>query len=753
MKSSRDVQNNSPSKFCPKHEEIDDLLEEWEELRLVEKDFRKFCDLGKSYCSRSNFLRAFRNFLDKNLRKDPLENLTTEELIDTIHVQTATISQLQEDIETASLLTAQCSSEGHESTVVELPDVFMDHVRSANDILKDKWGQQWEQSFLRKFIMYLLDHAAHNIRDRPWNEDNKDDDVIRFLKTLQYLGGKNTLNFLRGKKLDRYAPKLFFNPSQQNLPLPSVSTLRKYEEHSSKPLTDPSQLDSLLNQYRMDFIGKHCVMKLDAIFLRKEIHFNSSTNKIEGIEGMNALSLEEFCAQLKEKGFDFLEGKSFVNQAMLFMLSSVDGSLSRPFFIYIFGKKAVASELTRIIVKHASDFHDKFTEHGIAVIAITGDGGEKGILRDFHNNKHPMIPIFDLDHFCKTIRNQLHAGRLSLDGLSLEWQILTQLFNSNLLPPDVHVRAIEPKNDKQCSLYMRSIFNVKVAAILQKDNLLPNESHQMRQKKKALSAFIEMCFKYMDCFESKTMTHADRWKSIEEATTFFLTRVKGLSAQAVSTFVINRSSWRRMISKLQKDSELSANLIWRTISTMEVENIFSMTRSKVSSPNSTEFKQILKKATEESAKAYQGSKIGYMPPQQSLKSLCYYRRETLDDFPTIRETTLPPLRKKIHNRKARGMQRRKSEMLQQLKMFNNRLNVKERTLRNTVAKKEFNSSALVPPQNAQITQFRAPIHPQQLQSVNLTSQNMSSSQTSPQRGPIHFVPTTPTKQVMAILFQ
>ena len=122
---------------------------------------------------------------------------------------------------------------------------------------------------------------------------------------------------------------------QQNLPLPSVSTLNKYEEPSSKFISDPKHLDSMLKQFQLDFVGKYTVIKLDAIFLRKEIYFNSSTNKIEGIEGVNALSLEDYCAQFKEKGFDVLEGKSFVNQAMLFMLSSVDGSLSRPFFIYI----------------------------------------------------------------------------------------------------------------------------------------------------------------------------------------------------------------------------------------------------------------------------------------------------------------------------------------------------------------------------------------------------------------------------------
>lgn len=727
------------------------MLENWEELRLVEKDFRKFCAMdNKSYSSRSNFLRAFRNFMDKQVHKDPLKDLSSEELINMVHSQASTIAQLHEDIEIATILAESSSS--YKNQVIELPDAFVDQVKSSNKILIEKWGEQWEQSFLRKFIIYLLHHATNDIRTQPWNEGNKSDDIIRFLKTLQYLGGNKAYNFLRGKKMDRHGSKLIFNPKQQNLPLPSVSTLHKYEEYLSKPLTDPNQLDSLFNQYRMDFIGKHTVMKMDAIFLRKEIYFNSSTNKIEGIEGMNDLSLEDFCAQFKEKGFDYLEGKSFVNQAMLFMLSCVDGSLSRPFFIYIFGKKAVGSELTKDIVKYASDFYDKFTEHDIPVIAITGDGGEKGILRDFHAKQHPMIPMFDLGHFCKTLRNQLHAGKLSLGDIPLDRKILTQLFNKNLLPSNVHVRAIEPNNDKQCSIYMRSIFNMKIVNILQKPDLLLNESNKLKQKRKALSNFIEMCSKYVDCFESKMMTHAERLKNIQEATTFFLARVKGLSPQAISTFVINRSSWQRIVFKLQKDAELAANFIWRSISTMEVENAFSSVRSKAPSPNAREFKQIIKKATEESAKSYQGSKIGYISPQQFPKSLRYYRRETLDDFPNIKKPTLPPLQKKIHKKTARTSRitrHKKTEMLEKLKNFNNRLNVKERTLRNTVAKKEFNANALVPLQNAQIIQESVSVPQQQSTTINMTSQNVQ----LPQGGSMAFVPTTSSMQAKAILFQ
>ena len=167
-----------------------------------------------------------------------------------------------------------------------------------------------------------------------------------------------------------------------------------------------------------------------------------------------------------------------------------------------------------------------------------------------------------------------------------------------------------------------------------------------------------------------------------------------------STIVINVSSWQRIRVRLQRDAELATNFIWKIISTMEVENVFSSVRSKIPSPNAKEFKQIIKKATEESAKSYQGSKIGYIPPQQSPKSFHYYRRETLDDFPNIKKPTLPPLQKKFHKKTARTsriVRITEPAMFDQLKNFNNRLNFKERTLRNTVAKKESNVSALMPP--------------------------------------------------------
>ena len=134
--------------------------------------------------------------------------------------------------------------------------------------------------------------------------------------------------------------------------------------------------------------------------MNKTIQYCPKTNRIRGIQGKE-YTLEEFIRLHKEKGITMFEFEKYTSQAYVFVISTVDGLLSRPFYFYGLATDKI-DDIFKVVYK-SIEILDK---NECPVLEVCADGGacSRGVLKKFEsgiriNGKILHIrPWSDYDH-------------------------------------------------------------------------------------------------------------------------------------------------------------------------------------------------------------------------------------------------------------------------------------------------------------------------------------------------------------------
>jgi hypothetical protein len=152
----------------------------------------------------------------------------------------------------------------------------------------------------------------------------------------------------------------------------------------------------------------------------------------------------------------------------------------------------------------------------------------------------------------------------------------------------MHADAISVK-DKMSSSHLRQVFCIQTV------NHLVLKSHTLSGESKVdyvqLASFIHTCTRHLEAWESieKSLSHTERSNIIYETTQILIGKdpmrfVSGMTLESVQSLSMNERSWRDLMEILSNDAELSKEIVFRSFSTLIVENFFSILRGKISSP-------------------------------------------------------------------------------------------------------------------------------------------------------------------------
>ena len=120
-----------------------------------------------------------------------------------------------------------------------------------------------------------------------------------------------------------------------------------------------------------------------------------------------------------------------------------------------------------------------------------------------------------------------------------------------------------------------------------------------------------------------------------------------MTRESVQSLTMNGKSWSKLMNLLSINPDLSKKIVFRSFSTLIVENFFSILRGKISSPTWVQFPSLFGTVTSELMKQHQGNRIGFnsgrRPKGKGSKGNSY-SKETISD--TGDESTIPLLVKK-----------------------------------------------------------------------------------------------------------
>jgi hypothetical protein len=173
----------------------------------------------------------------------------------------------------------------------------------------------------------------------------------------------------------------------------------------------------------------------------------------------------------------------------------------------------------------------------------------------------------------------------------------------------------------------------------------------------------------------------------------------GMTVESLETLSMNEASWKFLMEILSGDAKLSKEIVFRSFSTLIVENFFSILRGKISSPTWMDFQSLFGAITSELMKQHQGNKIGFnsgrRPKGKGSKGNSY-AKETISDVGG--ESSISPLVKKTSARppisQITAIQKQNhTKVLAQAKVgirrINNETKVKRANLRAMVGVEQF----------------------------------------------------------------
>ena len=186
--------------------------------------------------------------------------------------------------------------------------------------------------------------------------------------------------------------------------------------------------------------------------------------------------------------------------------------------------------------------------------------------------------------------------------------------------------------DKMNSSHLRSICNFELSIWI----FEYAKSFKSNQKTDLdnLALFLYVLSDYLSAFGSKSgLTCYQRFQKIIFATNFLCgkntaLKVTGMTRNALDGLTMNMNSFE----DIMKNSDLREKVRWDKFSSFCVERIFSVVRSRNSSPSSYELGRDIKQISAESMRRSRSGVIGFAFPNRKVT----YSSETNSNQPSIR---------------------------------------------------------------------------------------------------------------------
>jgi hypothetical protein len=193
-------------RFNPKKQKqvIQDMIEKYEDILIVKEIFLNYANNPpqKTWLNKDSFLRSFYRYLIAMSDKidDPTSMfksnlLCREDLLDLMVKQCSLIDDLKNQCDNLQMQ----QSEYQEKMDIILKDQLLNQVFESVLILKRRFGEKWDKSFLHNWTLFNFKNAAADSKQAlRYLKDQKFAQSIRFIKTLKFLGGHRVMTLLTG---------------------------------------------------------------------------------------------------------------------------------------------------------------------------------------------------------------------------------------------------------------------------------------------------------------------------------------------------------------------------------------------------------------------------------------------------------------------------------------------------------------------------------------------------------------------------
>ncbi len=707
-------------RFNPKKQKqvIQDMVEKYEDILIVKEIFLNYANNPpqKTWSTKDSFLRSFYRYLIamSDGIDDPTSSFNTillsrDDLLDLVQKQCSLIDDLQLE-----------QTDYQEKMNMILKDELLNQVYESIMILKRRFGEKWDKSFLHNWTLFNFKNAAADSKQAlRYLKDQKFAQSIRFIKTLKFLGGHRVMSLLTGDgelrmKNGKKRGSTRYDDELNNFAIPSERTLDSFIEMGAYTDYIAPTLDNMESnkvQLIKDIRKRKVIVKWDAIYLSKTIQYCPKTNRVRGIQGKEYI-LDQFVKAYEENGISMFKDETYTSQAYVFMISTANGKLSRPFYFYGLG-----SDKTDDIFKVACKALEILDKNNCPVVGVCADGGSccRAVLKKFENKQkingkwYKILPWSDYDHLLKTIRNSLQGKKIFMNSRLLLWSILDTEWNATNSPllNWIHADAISVK-DKMSSAHLRQVFCIQTADYLVlKSRTLTGEC---KLDYVQLASFIYTCTRHLEAWESidGSLLHTERSNIIYETTQILtgkdpIRKISGMTLESLQSLSMNEASWYSLIEMLSDDAELSKEIVFRSFSTLIVENFFSILRGKISSPTWMDFQSLFGTVTSELMKQHQGNRIGFnsgrRPKGKGSKGNSY-AKETISDIggepsisPLVKKTSARPPISQITAIEKQNHMKVLAQAKVGIRRINNETKVKRANLRAMVGVEQFKKDA------------------------------------------------------------
>jgi hypothetical protein len=246
-------------------------------------EFLEFYSLLKNYSNIYSYLRGFENYKQQKInphyefhKNIPNKHLLNDNLVEKL-------KSIKEKCETyrKELLESKIKEKEYEKKINEIEnDSFLQTIIHSHIKLQSKFGDEWNNSFLKQFTQFNFQNAI--VEDNRGNKyENEFDPIINYLQTLLFISKNNGYNFLRGKNSNFY-----YHPSYNNFCLPSKliinSTIFSFNIENELIEKNIKNVTKDLSKFKM---GHMLHVGFDAFYCSSTIYIDYNNLIIKGLEG------------------------------------------------------------------------------------------------------------------------------------------------------------------------------------------------------------------------------------------------------------------------------------------------------------------------------------------------------------------------------------------------------------------------------------------------------------------------------------
>jgi len=225
---------------------------------------------------------------------------------------------------------------------------------------------------------------------------------------------------------------------------------------------------------------------------------------------------------------------------------------------------------------------------------------------------------------------------------------------------------------------------------------------QDERKSKELAVLATFLFKnwtYFNAFDSsdyEMYTIETRVDDIKCTSNWLLSSVRNLTANARDSLEMNKNSLQALL-KLLQEKGIERKLCLRGISTLTVENFFSLMRAMTTNPSIPEFQRNFDKSVNELDKELHANELGYNLKVTNTKKH-HYAKSIINDS---KETSKMPkiMRRPTGKRLGKGIQKQNKladyEVKKKLRGIKNSMINSSMTLRDSYSKPKLETSGKI----------------------------------------------------------